>query len=72
MATIRLQDVAKVYPRSRKRNDLPEHKGPVVVLDCVNLAVSDEQTLAILGPSGCGKTTLLCVVAGLESEQRIG
>jgi multiple sugar transport system ATP-binding protein len=22
----------------------------------------------LLGPSGCGKTTLLCIIAGLETE----
>jgi ABC-type sugar transport system ATPase subunit len=68
MATIRLQDVTRVYPQPRDGNDLPEHKGPIVALDRVNLTIPDGQTFAIVGPSGCGKSTLLRVVAGLDGE----
>ncbi|MBN1810226.1 MAG: ABC transporter ATP-binding protein [Anaerolineae bacterium] len=68
MATIRLQDVTKVFPKPQGRRDLPDQEGSVVALDHVNLTVPDGQTFAVVGPSGCGKTTLLRVVAGLEVE----
>jgi ABC-type sugar transport system ATPase subunit len=62
MATVRLQDVTKVFPRSQEGRA----EEPVTALDHVNLTVPDGQTFAVVGPSGCGKTTLLRVVAGLE------
>jgi thiamine transport system ATP-binding protein len=37
------------------------------ILDRVNLAVGDGETVAVLGPSGAGKSTLLRVVAGLRA-----
>lgn len=37
----------------------------VWALDNVNLAVDDQEVVALLGPSGCGKSTLLKMVAGL-------
>ena len=36
-----------------------------VVLDGLDLAVGDGETVCILGPSGCGKTTLLRALHGL-------
>jgi multiple sugar transport system ATP-binding protein len=68
MATIRLQNVTKVFRRPQERDDLPEHTGSIKALDDVNLTIPDGQTFSIVGPSGCGKTTLLRVVAGLEKD----
>ena len=39
---------------------------PTQALSRTDLAVEDNDFIAILGPSGCGKSTLLRVVAGLE------
>ena len=39
---------------------------PTVALSRTDLAVADNDFIAILGPSGCGKSTLLRIVAGLE------
>jgi ABC-type sugar transport system ATPase subunit len=68
MATVRLQNVTRVFPRPRERGDLPEPQGPIKALDDVSLTVPNGQTFAVVGPSGCGKTTLLRVVAGLEPD----
>jgi ABC-type sugar transport system ATPase subunit len=72
MATIRLEDVRKVFaPDETAQPQEPEgtqgHRaqGPHVALDGVNLRVGDGETMAVLGPSGCGKSTLLRAVAGL-------
>jgi NitT/TauT family transport system ATP-binding protein len=37
----------------------------VPALDSIDLAVEDEEFLALVGPSGCGKSTLLNIIAGL-------
>jgi len=37
-----------------------------VALKCVDLAIADQEFVAIVGPSGCGKTTSLRLVAGFE------
>ena len=42
----------------------------------VDLAIADEEFVALVGPSGCGKSTTLRMIAGLEDistgEIRIG
>ncbi|MEV5240227.1 ABC transporter ATP-binding protein [Streptomyces cinnamoneus] len=40
--------------------------GERTVLDAVDLAVAEHETVCVLGPSGSGKSTLLRVVAGLQ------
>ncbi len=45
---------------------LGEGEGRVTVLDRIDLAVMQGETLALLGPSGSGKSSLLAVLAGLE------
>lgn len=37
-----------------------------VVLDDVNLTVSENEYISVIGHSGCGKSTLIKIVAGLE------
>jgi len=67
MATIRLEDVTKVFRAPRKAGVSSGHQGPVIALDHLNLTVPDGQAVAVVGPSGCGKSTLLRVAAGLET-----
>jgi ABC-type sugar transport system ATPase subunit len=69
MATIRLQQVTKIFPKGTtlgKRSEVLSQE--VVALDRVSLTVPNGQTMAIVGPSGSGKSTLLRVVAGLEGD----
>jgi multiple sugar transport system ATP-binding protein len=55
MATVRLANLTKRYPRS----DLP-------AVHDVSFSVGDGEFVALLGPSGCGKSTTLRMIAGLE------
>jgi multiple sugar transport system ATP-binding protein len=55
MATVRLNQLRKVYPN-----------GHVGVADA-SFEIADGELLVLVGPSGCGKTTLLRMIAGLES-----
>ncbi|MCA1736062.1 MAG: ABC transporter ATP-binding protein [Actinobacteria bacterium] len=43
--------------------------GANTVLDSIDLAVADGETLGLLGPSGSGKTTLLLAIAGFVPLQ---
>jgi multiple sugar transport system ATP-binding protein len=54
MATVRLEQVSKIYP-----------DGTTAVSD-LDLAIEDREFMVLVGPSGCGKTTALRMVAGLE------
>jgi NitT/TauT family transport system ATP-binding protein len=44
--------------------------GRLNVLDGIDLAVGDGETLALIGPSGCGKSTLLGIMGGLLQPSR--
>ena len=46
------------------RKSFPSEKGPLTVIENVNLSVDDGEFVAIVGPSGCGKSTLLNLMAG--------
>src|SRR5919112_230772 len=47
------RNVTRRYPR-------------VTALEGINLAVRQDELMAVVGPSGCGKSTLLELVAGLQ------
>ena len=54
MASLKLQDIYKVYP-----------SGVVAVTD-FTLDIQDKEFIVVVGPSGCGKSTTLRMIAGLE------
>ncbi|MBU1698995.1 MAG: sn-glycerol-3-phosphate ABC transporter ATP-binding protein UgpC [Candidatus Eisenbacteria bacterium] len=54
MATVRLENVDKVYGRGKR------------VLSDLSLEIKDHEFLVLVGPSGCGKSTVLRIIAGLE------
>ena len=55
MTSVKLHGVSKTYA------------GPVTALHDVDLAVDDQEFVALVGPSGCGKSSLLRVICGLET-----
>lgn len=57
----------------KKRNllhiqDLYKCYGPNVILDNIDLSVSQGAFVTVVGPSGCGKTTLLRLILGQEQQ----
>jgi len=50
-----IENVSKVYPTSKQ---------PYVVLNNVNLTLTEGEFICLIGHSGCGKTTLLNMVSG--------
>ena len=59
-AKLLIDAVSRTFPAARGGK-------PTQALQPTNLAVEDEDFIAILGPSGCGKSTLLRIVAGLDA-----
>lgn len=57
MASLEVQSLRKIYKRDTQ---------DIVVLDGMNLQVSDGEFVALMGPSGSGKTTLLNCIAGFD------
>lgn len=57
MKILSIENVSKIYESGARR---------LTVLDQVNLAVEEGESIAIVGPSGSGKTTLLGLCAGLD------
>ncbi|MBP7461219.1 MAG: ABC transporter ATP-binding protein [Candidatus Delongbacteria bacterium] len=48
-------------------SDLCKQFDDKIILDRINLSISQGEFFFLLGPSGCGKTTLLRLIAGLET-----
>jgi NitT/TauT family transport system ATP-binding protein/sulfonate transport system ATP-binding protein len=59
MSKLAVESVTRVFPGVRGGP-------PTRALERTDLAVADNDFIAILGPSGCGKSTLLRIVAGLD------
>lgn len=57
-AFLEIENLVKAYPNAGR--------GHTVVLDQVNMTLSEQEFTAVIGHSGCGKSTLLRMVAGLE------
>jgi len=54
-----IESVSRVFPGLGRT-------APTRALERIDLAIEDNDFIALLGPSGCGKSTLLRVVAGLD------
>ncbi|XHX76130.1 MAG: ABC transporter ATP-binding protein [Stenomitos frigidus ULC029] len=57
-AFLEIENLVKAYPKPQG--------GHAIVLDHINLTLSEQEFVTIVGHSGCGKSTLLRLVAGLE------
>ena len=54
-----IENLVKTYPTAGG--------GESVVLDGINLTISENEFISVIGHSGCGKSTLLKILAGLET-----
>ena len=45
-------------------------RGPVLVLDAIDLTVAEGDKIGLVGPNGVGKSTLLLVLAGRLQQDR--
>jgi NitT/TauT family transport system ATP-binding protein len=61
MATLRIENVTKVFPSLTKGGT------PVRALDGVSFEMSGQVFVSLVGPSGCGKSTLLNITSGVDS-----
>lgn len=61
MATLRLENVIKVFPPLTKRGK------PVRALAGVSFEMSGQVFVSLVGPSGCGKSTLLNITSGVDT-----
>jgi NitT/TauT family transport system ATP-binding protein len=57
MALLEVKNLDKTFTTADK---------PVAAIDKLNLAIEDNEFVAIVGPSGCGKSTFLHIVGGFE------
>ncbi|MBD2099293.1 ABC transporter ATP-binding protein [Leptolyngbya sp. FACHB-261] len=55
---LEVENLVKAYPTADGSD--------FVVLDGINLSVSENEYVSVIGHSGCGKSTLLKIVAGLD------
>lgn len=60
MATLRVENVTKVFP------PLTPADKPVRALDGVSFEMSGQVFVSLVGPSGCGKSTLLNITSGVD------
>jgi NitT/TauT family transport system ATP-binding protein/sulfonate transport system ATP-binding protein len=60
MGFLRIEGLSRAFPGVKGGP-------PTQALERTDLAVEDNDFIAILGPSGCGKSTLLRIVAGLDA-----
>ena len=82
MTTVKINDVAKVYPftkvnglfdRKQKKLALEKQKAMpyttnegVLAVQHFSLTIDEGKFVVLLGPSGSGKSTVLRMIAGLE------
>jgi sn-glycerol 3-phosphate transport system ATP-binding protein len=58
MATVKLDNIEKIYPNGFK------------AIHGVDVDIADGELIVLVGPSGCGKSTLMRMIAGLESVSK--